>query len=388
MTDLPVTDTAGQRCSSSSDRRSLLTLLWATPLYWLRIFPAVTRELRRWQSLAQQIPDPQLRALALAKLSDERASAEGAAAFAILAARRRRLRVTRACVAFEVLYDYLDALGEAHPTLANNRRLHAALTAAVDADHALGAFYDLHPHSDDGGYLDALVLACRTDLGALPNTSAVASQLREIALRSGEAQSRNHATLTGDDRLRDWASDAAADWPELEWFEFAAGAGSPLGVFALVAVASHPRTSGPDAAAVADAYFPWVAALHWLMESVVDHADDLRTGNPSYVARYGSGQAAADRLAVVAARSARDLAALPHQRRHRLLLAGMVALNLVHDDARHELARGVATTVRAAIGPAIAPFLVMLRARGAAKQLRRFRRRRPAAAGSRPHGRR
>lgn len=369
--------------TATAARRTLLTLSWAIPVYWLRIFPAAGRELQRWQTLAEQIPDPDLRRLACAKLDDERASAEGAAAFAILAARGRRLRVARACVAFEVLYDYLDGLGEAHPALANNRRLHTALTAAVDRSIPIGRFYDLHPRSDDGGYLDALVATCRAHLAGLPTIAVVAPRMGALTVRAGEAQSRNHASLAGDDQLRAWARRESGREPRLQWFELAAGAGSPLAVYALAAAASHTTTEDGDARATADAYQPWVAALHWLLESVVDHADDLRTGNPSYIAHYGSDRAAADRLADLATRSARDLAALPHGRRHLLLLAGMVALNLVHHDARHDLARTVAPAVGDAIGPTLAPFRLMLRARRAARRSRRLRRRRPDA-GRRP----
>lgn len=360
--------------------RPLLTLSWAVPVYWLQVFPAAAWELNRWQRLAARIPDPQLRRFAQAKLDDERSSAEGAAAFAILAARRRRLGVTRACVAFEVLYDFLDALGEAHPTVDDNRRLHAALTASVavnDAARDARSFYGRR-WGDDGGYLEALVATCRRELDGLPSASAVAKELCSLTTRAGEAQSRNHALMSGDVGLRSWAERAAADEDDVRWFEFAAGAGSPLGMFALIAAASHSTTSATNASEIADAYFPWVAALHWLMESVVDQSDDEMTGNPSYVSNYGSATAATARLAEVAERSARDIRGLRDSHRHLLLLAGMVALNLVQADDENGLARDVTPSVRRAIGPTIAPFIVMLRLRARARRLSRTRRQRQA----------
>lgn len=373
MTNHPVLTGAG--------RRSLLTLAWAIPVYWLHVFPAAGRELTRWRRLADRIPDPQLRGFAQSKLEDERASAEGAAAFAILAARHRRLCVARACLAFEVLYDYLDAVGEASPTLDDNRRLHNALVAAVDlvTDRSTPCFYGAR-WGDDGGYLAALVAACRTELARLPSARVVSTELHQLTIRAGEAQSRNHAQISGDCALAPWAKRAAAREADLTWFEFAAGAGSPLGMLALFAAASHPTTSEKDAGAIADAYFPWVAALHWLMESVVDHSDDQVTGNPSYVANYGSTTAATTRLVEIARRSASDLASLPCPRRHLLLLAGMVALNLVQADAEHGIARDVTPPVREAIGPTIAPFVMMLRLRARLQRLSRVRRPRPAEA--------
>jgi tetraprenyl-beta-curcumene synthase len=66
--------------SAGGGWRSLVTLAWAVPVYWLQVFPAATWELRRWRRLAARIPDPQLRRFAQEKLDVERSSAEGAAA--------------------------------------------------------------------------------------------------------------------------------------------------------------------------------------------------------------------------------------------------------------------------------------------------------------------
>jgi tetraprenyl-beta-curcumene synthase len=349
--------------------RPVIALLRAVPLYWLRVFPTVTRELRGWRTRAEAIPDPHLRAHALTKLTEERASAEGAAAFGILAARRHRLRVVRACVAFEVLYDYLDALGEAHPTLDNNRELHRSLRDAF-TDDPMYDYYRRHPDHDDGGYLHSLVASCRLELSHLPRRAVVLSELGEITTRAGDVQSLNHAGLGGDHAvLAAWARRRVGAQLDLSWFEYAAGAGSPLGVFALLAAASHSGTDPEDVKATANAYFPWVAALHWLMESVVDRVDDARTGNHSYVGRYGSIAEMSARLAEIARRSTEDLARLPRSSQHLLLLAGMVAANLMHDDAGHALGRDAEQAVGETIGPTLRPFLVMLRMRRAAPRV-------------------
>lgn len=366
--------------ASVAVRRSVAALLWSTPLYWLRIFPAVTHELRGWKTRAEAIPDPRLRCHALTKLTEERASAEGAAAFGILAARRHRLGVVRACVAFEVLYDYLDALGEAHPTLDNNRELHRSLCDAF-TDDPIRDYYRHHPDHDDGGYLHSLVTSCRLELSHLPRRAIVLSELGEITTRASEAQSLNHAGLGGDHAaLTAWARRRVGAQHDLSWFEFAAGAGSPLGVFALLAAASHSGAAPEDVKATASAYFPWVAALHWLMESLVDRVDDARTSNHSYVGRYSSIAETSARLAEIARRSTGDLARLPRPSHHLLLLAGMVASNLTHDDAGYGPGRDAEESVRAAIGPTLWPFLVMLRMRRAVPRVLRAVRRRSGAA--------
>ena len=83
---------------------------------------------------AAAIVDPELREHALTKLRTERMVLEGAAAFALLASPRHRTHVIRACVTFEVIYEYTDVLGEqpAPDPVAHNKALNRALLSAVE----------------------------------------------------------------------------------------------------------------------------------------------------------------------------------------------------------------------------------------------------------------
>lgn len=351
--------------TAAASRRSIAALPAAIVRYWLFVFPAATRALRGWRERAGAIPDPVLRAHALAKLADERGSAEGAAAFAILAGPGRRRAVARACVAFEVLYDYLDALTEDHPTLANNRQLHRAVLDAVDVHvPARDDYYRHHPQRDDGGYLRALVAACRSELARLPGLTVVTAELVAAAARAAEAQSLNHASMrSGHAPLVAWARAAGSAGHGLRWFEYAAGAGSPLGLLALIAAGARPSVTDAQAHAIAAAYFPPVGTLNWLLESVVDRADDERSGNHSYVGHYRSTDEAVARMVALTRMSAADLARLPQGSLHLLLLAGMVALSFQHEATAHADRDVAAAAVFAAVGPAIGPFRAMLRLR-------------------------
>lgn len=352
--------------TSRPPARPAATLLRAAVVYWLVIFPFARRQLRAWRRRADAIPDPALRRSALVKLAEEHLSSEGAAAFGLLAASRRLRDVVRLCVALEVMYDFLDALGE-RPVAnmeANNRALHGALAAAFELDAPLGDYYRHHPGCDDGGYLCDLVRTCRDALARLPGHRCVAARLVRAARRAAEVQTLNHAGVQlGYGPLDRWSRRQGAAEAELRWWEVAAGAGSPLVIFALLAGASHRGLRDPEATAIETAYFPWIAALHWLLESVVDQADDERTGNHSYVARYGSAAAASARLAVIATRAVADARALRGGDRHVLLLSGMVALNLSHEGADDPAASTACAAVRSAFGGAIAPLLLMLRVR-------------------------
>jgi tetraprenyl-beta-curcumene synthase len=352
--------------------RVVATFAWSMLLYWLAIFPRASRELARWRSRAASIPDPELRRHALTKLEDEHLSAEGAAAFAILADRRHRHHLVRICVAFEVMYDYLDAVSEATPTLDNNRQLHRALSAAFSIDPVELDYY-AHSEADDGGYLAELVEACRASLGDLPSRVAVVPALLRAATRAAEAQSLNHAGgHDGHRMLAAWARTQPSSELGFHWWETAAAAGSPLAIYALLAAACAATTTASQADAIERAYFPWVAALEWLLESAVDRADDLVTGNHSYVAHYASSTEAIERLGAIAEHATADVRRLPQTVRHRLLLAGMVGMHLSRCDGSHAV-RDVTRVTHAAVGTIVSPFLVVLRVRRSMKRLRRRR---------------
>lgn len=340
---------------------------WAVPLYWLAVFPQARRDLRRWEHRASRIPDPVLRAHALRKLRTESMTAEGAAAFAILATARSGRHVARACIAFEVMYDYLDALAEepVADVLDNNRRLYGALVAAFEAGAPVEDWYASHPHCDDGGYLAALIATCRDVLLRLPAREHVRAGLLRMAQRARAAQSLHHAAanVTGEVDLARWAETQQPPDCALHWWELAAGGGSPLGFFALLTAAAHRRTDGVAADAIERAYFPWIASLSWLLESLVDQEEDAGADEHSYIAHYGPPQSAARRLATIAQHAAADARRLPQAGRHMLLLAGMTGMYLSHAGAETLAAHEAAEAVRQAIGGPLVPLVWILRLR-------------------------
>ena len=97
---------------ASGDRVALgRAFAWAAATYWLSIFPVVRREIAGLRKRAEGIPDPVLREEALQALA-KRGNIEGAAAFATLVPKARRRAVTRALVAFQAAYNYVDMLAE------------------------------------------------------------------------------------------------------------------------------------------------------------------------------------------------------------------------------------------------------------------------------------
>lgn len=339
-------------------------LVRALAVYWLVVFPCARRELRRWRRQAEQIGDPHLRAIVLGKLASETLVAEGAAAFAVLAPARHRGPLIRAVVAYELLYDAVDGIGElpvADP-LAHNRTVHAALVDAVGPGGPMRDYLRFAPSLTDDAYLPALVAQCRHALRRLPAHAAVLPALERFATRAAEAQSLNHAGLQhGHEPLTRWASAHRAG--DERWWEVAAAASDPLGVFALAAAAADGRTDASEVAAIERSYFPGIGALVWLMESLVDLRDDVRSGNHSYVSHYGTPQAAAERLATIAERAAAAACPLRHGATHSVLLAGVTSLYLSAPEAQDEELAVAAAAIRRALGWPVAVLLVVLRLR-------------------------
>ena len=330
--------------------------------FWIVVFPMVRAELHGWKRTASAIPDPELRAQALATLHGERLSAAGAALFAATSTRPPAPGLVRALVAYQVICDYLDTLAEqpsADP-VANGARLHRALVDAV-ADGPRADYYGLHRVQDDGGYLAALVDACRREAERLPAFAQVGRAAEREAGRN-VVQGMNHAPAgVRETALQEWArgcADPAAG--DAAWFELAAAGSSSLAVLALLAAAADPTTTVDDAERVRRAYFPWIEALSTLLDSVADREHDRRTGELNFADQYPSPEAAVARLHDITARAVEGARGLPNGERHVVLVAGMIALHVSEEGAWLPESAPAARAVLHATDTAIMPPLLLL----------------------------
>jgi tetraprenyl-beta-curcumene synthase len=342
----------GRTSSLTSRSQSGFALVGAGAIYWLSIYPQVRRELSRWQRHADCIPDHVLRAQALHKLSVERLNPEGAALFAVLAPHSRQRLAVRLIVAYQLLYDYLDAVNELHgyTDLQDGLRLHGALVDAVAPDRPLSDCYLHDPLVRDGGYAVSLASACRRILRSLPSAARIAPVLERAAARCREAQSRNHAIATqGEQGFVAWSEGQAPDSGYL-WWELAAGGISCLGIHALFALAAEPRGTVGEAELLDAAYFPPVCAISALLDSLADHYRDRGTTNHSFTARYRDSVHAAERLTAIAADAVARVSRLSRRRRHLMILRGIVAFYLSSPSARDGFAAPVAETLMQSVG--------------------------------------
>ncbi|HWY18253.1 MAG TPA: DUF2600 family protein [Solirubrobacteraceae bacterium] len=337
--------------------------------YWLGVFPSICAERRRRRVRALQIPDALLRRTAI-ESQCKWGNVEGAAAFAAFVPHRHRRAAAQAMMCLQAAYNYLDALGEqpSSEPAANGRRLHQALLVALDPDASHLDYYAHSPHREDGGYLREIVDCARAALAELPSYAAVAPAALRAAERIVEFQSCNTGERQGDlQALERWARAATPPGSDLRWWEVAAAGGSSLCVYALIALAADPELDPRAVTAVADAYFPWIGALHSLLDNLVDASEDRATGQHSLIGAYASPLQAAARMRRLAERSLQAAAALPGGRGHTLMLAAMASFYLCTPEASTpqalEVTRAVLDELDGAAALAMLVFRTRLRAR-------------------------
>jgi tetraprenyl-beta-curcumene synthase len=344
----------------------LIAVVSALVSYERRILPLVRGELKRWEAPAVAIPDPALRAAALSGLREKRRNAEATAVFAILAPRAHRGRALRAMTALQIAIDYLDSLGEAavEDPLADGLALHRAIEDAVSPDAPTGDWYRHHPQREDGGYLAALVAACREEIAGLPATEVVMPVLVRAARRCGEGQSHTHAAARkGVARLEAWSREQPAA-PGYLWWEIAAGAGSSVAVHALLAAAADRRTTAEQSELVDALYFPPVGALTVLLDDLVDRDEDVEAGQHNYLDYYTGEQQAADRIGLLAERARAATMHLRGARRHRAILAGVAGFYLGGPANGSGYARPIRERLLQSLGSTVRPIMLVMRLRG------------------------
>lgn len=333
--------------------------------YWLGVFPVARRTRRFLLAHAEAIPDPLLRAEALASHHDKSSNSEGLAAFAILAPPSRRSEITRSLVAYQLLLDYLDGVSErpCDQPMAAGLRLHKAFEVALDPGAAHSDYYELAPGREDAGYLVQLIETCRASLRDLPSYGVVQGPLLRQARLCGESQSFNHALgpASVERSIAEWAATTSARAGlevELEWWELlAAAAASSLCIGALLALAAAPGASQADASRVEAAYFPWATGLNALLDSLIDLEEDPE--DCSHIRRYRSDARAAERLGMMATHAREQVSMLPDGEMHAAILAAMGAMYLSHGGAWQAGGKQISLAVCAALGPLVRPSLVV-----------------------------
>jgi tetraprenyl-beta-curcumene synthase len=312
-------------------RTATRELLWG--------LPAASAELRKWRSRAVEIPDEAIRQDALGALDRKRGNTHGAGMFWTLP-RARSTHLLRLLVTYQILWDYLDSISEhGAPTGKSNiRQLHLALVDALDPSRPISDYYRHHLGYGDGGYLCSLVQACRQYCLRLPSFQRLHPLLVREAVRvSVQAINHDPDAASREAALREWVAREFPSGHDVQWFELAAAAGANIAIYALLALAADSACDEGEVVRVYRAYFPWAGALATMLDSYVDEAEDIATGEQCYVAYYPSRELATQRIARLLQCCLCEVGGLRNSKRHTLLVGCMVAMYLSKDSARtHE----------------------------------------------------
>jgi tetraprenyl-beta-curcumene synthase len=366
------TSRAGRRRSRNGPIDELATgavFLAAAARYWLLVFPRVSAELRHWRRSAARIGDPVLRRLALSAL-EKRSNMEGAAAFAAFVRFGPRRDVVRALVAFQSIYNHVDMLAEQRggDQEARARALHEALLLALEPGAAAPACraHALQSGANDDGHLAEMIETCRWALSRLPGFAAASPAVRAAARRIVAFQS---LSVGEQGKLEVWALHETLPGSGLEWWETAAAAGSSLAVHALIGASASPVLSRQDIEAIDGAYSSSIGALHSLLDSVVDEAEDTQARQLSLIGCYGSRREASVRLRELAERAIDAARELPDGRMHEVVATAMACSYLGDCEHAGAQAGSVAPAVRAALGGLSRPILRVFALRRIADRL-------------------
>jgi tetraprenyl-beta-curcumene synthase len=299
--------------------------------FLIDVVPLARSALSRLETLADRIPDAQLRVQAFSSLRTKAYHVAGACILATFLPSGARQHYVDIVAPLETIYDFLDSLCDRHPRTTPQafRPLHNALLDALDPARPLHEYYALGPPGDDGDYLVSLVRQTRDALSRLGDYELLLPHFRRAAALYADVQTFSH--LPSGQREQaciDWYAREGTRSEGLSWWEFGAAAGSQFHVYAPLyeAFCSDFNRIG----AAYSAYFPAFSALHVLLDSFIDQAEDRAHNELNWVAQYPSRQAFFDRARVLARAARKAFNHLGMPRAHLFALRTMVLFYLTH----------------------------------------------------------
>jgi tetraprenyl-beta-curcumene synthase len=322
--------------ASPARLRFLLGNGFAIPIPLLRflrrVVPHASLELEGIAALARSIPDARLRGEALGSINAKAYHVAGGCILATFLPPEAARRYVEIVAPLESIYDYLDNLCDRHPDVPVEAYpvLHQAVADALDPRATPRNYYARGPAGDDNGYLARLVARTQRSLGRLGRCDAMLAAFSEAAVLYAEIQ-----TSTPDPASR--RESACVEWFErrrdgrfagLQWYEFACAAGSQFQVYA--PLFAFFAGQAPVVSATYDAYFPSVAALHVLLDSYIDQAEDREHAELNFASLYSSPEHMRQRVSELAKEASLRFKALPDPAHHRFVLRVMALFYLTH----------------------------------------------------------
>ena len=307
------------------------THLWTmTPKIFLQVRPRVHKYLAEWKQQAAAIPDPELRKQALASIETKTFHCEGGSIYGLLAGDRYDEAI-RFIVAYQTISDYLDNLCDRSTSLDPDdfRALHESMRHALTPGAECRNYYRLRKEQDDGGYLESLVKTCQSVLKGMQAYGRIAPALLELSGYYCDLQVYKHVKEEERvPRLKAWFDLYKDKLPPMDWYEFAACAGSTLGIFCLVSQSLYGECTDELVRRMKDAYFPWMQGMHILLDYLIDQEEDLAGKDLNFCSFYTAKEVMATRLAHFYRHAYGETSRLPVAGFHRMITCGLLAMYL------------------------------------------------------------
>jgi tetraprenyl-beta-curcumene synthase len=306
------------------------------------IFPQVDKALKNWQEYALNIPDPVLKEQALSSIRKKRFHCQGGSIYALYPGVNQEAMVGF-IVAFQTISDYLDNLCDRVGCEEEKgfRELHRAMDEAIRPDLSLSDYYAYYPYKNDGGYLKALVEECRRHLVFYPSFSIIQEKAAALVSLYCDLQSLKHLNREiREEKMMRWAEPFLKFYPDLSPWEFGAASGSTLGVFMLAAASCQEDLSKEEARKIKDAYFPYIAGLHILLDYFIDQTEDQEEGDLNFVSYYRDQKETTERLEYFLKKAQSEAAFLKHPDFHLTLIKGLLALYLSDQKTKNPSLKG------------------------------------------------
>ncbi|ASK64401.1 tetraprenyl-beta-curcumene synthase [Virgibacillus phasianinus] len=310
---------------------------------YANIFPTVRHELAYWKRRADGIPNEELRDQALASISSKRFHCQGGGVYALLA-RENWKKAIRFIVAYQTISDYLDNLCDRSTSLDPDdfRLLHQSMIDALTPGNKKINYYQLRNDQDDGGYLIELVQTCQDALTNNNEYPVIQGLLIKYCGLYGDLQVHKHVNHHERvPRLTGWFEKYQKDYPDLNWYEFSAAAGSTLGIFCLVGYMLGGKMSAELASAIDYGYFPYMQGLHILLDYYIDQKEDQTEADLNFCTFYANQVEMLNRLQFFIEKTHCHVQQLPDQHFHGMVQSGLVGLYL-GDRKVCELKNGIA----------------------------------------------
>ncbi|WP_240452298.1 tetraprenyl-beta-curcumene synthase family protein [Virgibacillus sp. YIM 98842] len=307
--------------------KNAVTLMAAV---YRKILPAVRKELSYWENRAKKIPNKELRTQALASIASKRFHCHGGSVYALLAGQKWR-QALRFIVAYQTISDYLDNLCDRSTSLDPDdfRLLHHALRDALTPGNERKNYYALRKDQEDAGYLSDLAATCQNMLAGVENYPSIREHVYRLERLYEDLQVHKH--VREDERiprLTRWFEKERNPELDLTWYEFAAAAGSTLGIFCLVSYAMGGNMEKERAAAVHAAYFPYIQGLHILLDYYIDQEEDKAEGDLNFCHNYPNQEQMKERFLHFINQANKRVQNLPDSYFHEMVHQGLVGLYL------------------------------------------------------------